>query len=96
MFFYIESYNYKTFIQAYQVERKAILYDDAQDMRILAVWSFYKNVRKDDVMHHPWQQGNAPFLPHDLSESCLDGIVDGVIPMMVSSYGYGFYMEGGR
>lgn len=46
----IESYNYKTFIQAYKAERKEILDDDAQDMRILAVWSFYKNVRKDDVM----------------------------------------------
>jgi len=46
----IESYNYKTFIQAYKAERKEILDDDVQDMRILAVWSFYKNVRKDDVM----------------------------------------------
>jgi hypothetical protein len=46
----IESYNYKTFIQAYKAERKEILDDDAQDMRILAAWSFYKNVRKDDVM----------------------------------------------
>jgi len=46
----IESYNYKTFIQAYKAERKEILDDDAQDMRILAVWSFYNNVRKDDVM----------------------------------------------
>lgn len=46
----IESYNYKTFIQAYKAERKEILDDYAQDIRILAVWSFYKNVRKDDVM----------------------------------------------
>lgn len=46
----IESYNYKTFIQAYKAERKEILDDDAQDMRMLAVWSFYKNVRKDDLM----------------------------------------------
>ena len=46
----IENYNYKTFIQAYKAERKEILDDDAQDMRILAVWSFYKNVRKDDVI----------------------------------------------
>ena len=46
----IESYNYKTFIRAYKDERKEILDNDAQDMRILAVWSFYKNVRKDDVM----------------------------------------------
>ena len=46
----IESYNYKTFIQAYKDERNEILDNDAQDMRILAVWSFYKNVRKDDVM----------------------------------------------
>lgn len=46
----IESYNYKTFVQAYKNERKEILDNDAQDMRILAVWSFYKNVRKDDVM----------------------------------------------
>ena len=46
----IENYNYKTFIQAYKTERKEILDDDAQDMRILAVWSFYNNVRKDDVM----------------------------------------------
>jgi hypothetical protein len=46
----IENYNYKTFIQAYKTERKVILDDDAQDMRILAVWSFYNNVRKDDVM----------------------------------------------
>jgi hypothetical protein len=46
----IDSYNYKTFIQAYKTERKEMLDNDAQDMRILAVWSFYKNVRKDDVM----------------------------------------------
>ncbi len=46
----IESYNYKTFVQAYKDERKEILDDDVQDMRILAVWSFCKNVRKDDVM----------------------------------------------
>ena len=46
----IESYNYKTFIQAYKAERKEMLDDNVQDMRILAVWSFYKNVRKDDVM----------------------------------------------
>ena len=46
----IESYNYKTFIQAYKAERKEMLDNDVQDMRILAVWSFYKNVRKDDVM----------------------------------------------
>lgn len=46
----IESYNYKTFIQSYKDERKEILDNDAQDMRILAVWSFCKNVRKDDVM----------------------------------------------
>ena len=46
----IENYNYKTFIQAYKAERKEMLDNDVQDMRILAVWSFYKNVRKDDVM----------------------------------------------
>ena len=46
----IEQYNYKTFIQAYKAERKELLDDDVQDMRILAVWSFYKNVRKDDIM----------------------------------------------
>ncbi len=46
----IEQYNYKTFIQAYKAERKELLDNDAQDMRILAVWSFYKNVRKDDIM----------------------------------------------
>ena len=46
----IKSYNYKTFILAYKDERNEILDNDAQDMRILAVWSFYKNVRKDDVM----------------------------------------------
>ena len=46
----IESYNYKTFIQAYKAERKEMLDDNVQDMRILAVWSFYKHVRKDDVM----------------------------------------------
>ena len=46
----IEQYNYKTFIQAYKAERKELLDDDVQDMRILAVWNFYKNVCKDDVM----------------------------------------------
>lgn len=46
----IVHYNYKTFIQAYKDERKEILDNDAQDMRILAIWNFYKNVRKDDVM----------------------------------------------
>ena len=46
----IEQYNYKTFIQAYKAERKELLDDDVQDMRILAVWSFYKNVHKDDLM----------------------------------------------
>lgn len=46
----IESYNYKTFVQAYKDERKEILDSDAQDMRILAVWSFFKNVRNGDVM----------------------------------------------
>lgn len=46
----IESYNYKTFIQAYKAERKEMLDGDVQDMRILAIWSFCKNVRKGDVM----------------------------------------------
>ena len=46
----IKSYNFKTFVQAYKDERKEILDNDAQDMRILAVWSFCKNVRRDDVM----------------------------------------------
>ncbi len=46
----IGNYNYKTFVQAYKDERREMLDDDSQDMRILAVWSFYKNVRKDDVM----------------------------------------------
>ena len=46
----IEGYNYKTFVQAYKDERNEILESDAQDMRIMSVWSFYKNVRKDDVM----------------------------------------------
>ena len=46
----IESYNYKTFVQAYKAERNEILENDAQDMRIMSVWSFFKNVRKDDVM----------------------------------------------
>ena len=31
----IESYNYKTFERAYKDERKEILDDDVQDMRIL-------------------------------------------------------------
>lgn len=46
----IEGYNYKTFVQAYRDERKEILDYDAREKRIIAVWSFYKNVRKDDVM----------------------------------------------
>lgn len=46
----IESYSYRTFVQAYKDERKEILDNDVQDMRILAVWSFYKNVEKGDVM----------------------------------------------
>ena len=46
----IESYNYKMFVQAYKDERKEMLENDSQDMRILAVWTFYKNVNKDDVM----------------------------------------------
>ena len=46
----IESYNYKTFVQAYKAERNEILENDAQDMRIMSVWSFFNNVRKDDVM----------------------------------------------
>ncbi len=46
----IESYNYKTFVQAYKEERNEMLENDAQDMRIMSVWSFYKNVHKDDVM----------------------------------------------
>ena len=37
-------------MQAYKDERNEILESDAQDMRIMSVWSFYKNVRKDDVM----------------------------------------------
>lgn len=46
----IESFNYKTYVQSYKEERKEILDYDAQEMRIMAVWNFYKNVRKDDVM----------------------------------------------
>ena len=46
----IEDYSYKTFVQAYRDERKEILDYDAREKRIIAVWSFYKNVRKDDVM----------------------------------------------
>ena len=46
----IVGYNYKTFVKAYKDERNELLENDAQDMRIMSVWSFYKNVRKDDVM----------------------------------------------
>lgn len=46
----IQNYNYKTFVKAYKEERKEILDKEAQDMRMLAVWSFFKNVRKDDLM----------------------------------------------
>lgn len=46
----IEGYNYKTFVQAYKDERKEILEYDAPELRIMAIWSFYKNVQKDDVM----------------------------------------------
>ena len=46
----IGSYNYKTFVQAYRDERREILENDAPELRIMAIWSFYKNVHKDDVM----------------------------------------------
>ena len=46
----IEFYNYKTFVQAYKDERREILDYDAPELRIMAVWSFYKNVHKDDVL----------------------------------------------
>lgn len=46
----IQNYNYKTFVQAYKDERKEILEYDAPEQRIMAIWSFYKNVQKNDVM----------------------------------------------
>lgn len=46
----IETYNFKTYVQAYREERREILDRNAQEMRIMAVWNFYNNVRKDDVL----------------------------------------------
>lgn len=46
----IGNYNFKTFVQAYKDERKELLEYDAPELRIMAIWSFYKNVHKDDVM----------------------------------------------
>lgn len=46
----IDKFSFKVFRQAYLEERSEILDHDAQDMRISAIWSFYKNVHKGDIM----------------------------------------------
>ena len=46
----IQSYNYKTYLQSYKEERKVLLDYDAPEQRIIAVWNFYKNVTKGDIM----------------------------------------------
>lgn len=46
----IQNYNYKTYVQSYKEERKEIMDYDAREQRIIAVWNFYKNVTKGDIM----------------------------------------------
>ena len=46
----IQNFNYKTYVQSYKEERKEILDYDAREQRIIAVWNFYKNVTKGDIM----------------------------------------------
>jgi hypothetical protein len=46
----ISFYNFKTYKQAYMDERREILDYEANEMRIMSVWNFYKNVRQGDVM----------------------------------------------